>query len=182
MLDGEIVGVLVIGGGREAVAETVDVRLTVIDFVPVAQAVDVLDCAMLRVGDTLRNGVLVEKGEGVDVLLSLEVEELVVEAVVVFEELIVRVVLTLAVPVLELVTVDVVVSVYIGVTVPLGDFDILDELVDVFDGRTLTDPVDELVDVFEGLIDTLIVGDAVVLLDILPLAVVVFEPIILLEV
>ena len=41
--------------------------------------------------------------------------------------------LTLAVPVLELVTVDVAVGVYIGVTVPLAVLVILDDPEDVFD-------------------------------------------------
>ncbi len=85
MLDGEIVGVLVRSEKREAVAETVEVRLTVIDCVLVGDPVDVLDCAMLRVGDLLINGVLVTKGVRVAVLLSLELRELVVEAVCVFD-------------------------------------------------------------------------------------------------
>lgn len=55
----EIVGVIVTRAKREAVAETVDVRLTVIDFVLVGHAVDVLDCATLRVGDTVINVVRV---------------------------------------------------------------------------------------------------------------------------
>jgi hypothetical protein len=85
VLDGEIVGVLVRSEKREAVAETVEVRLTVIDCVLVGDPVDVLDCAMLRVGDLLINGVLVTKGVRVAVLLSLELRELVVEAVCVFD-------------------------------------------------------------------------------------------------
>ncbi len=85
MLDGEIVGVLVRSEEREVVAETVEVRLTVIDRVLVGDPVDVLDCAMLRVGDLLINGVLVTKGVRVAVLLSLELRELVVEAVCVFD-------------------------------------------------------------------------------------------------
>lgn len=85
MLDGEIVGVLVRSEEREAVAETVEVRLTVLDRVFVGDPVDVLDCAMLRVGDLLINGVLVTKGVRVAVLLSLELRELFVEAVCVFD-------------------------------------------------------------------------------------------------
>jgi hypothetical protein len=137
VLEGEIVGVLVTSEQREAVAETVDVRLTVIDRVFVGDPVDVFDCGGVSVGDLLINGVVVLNGEKVPVELLLELAELVVEPVLVFDGAMLRVLLTLAVAVLELVELDVVVIVYTGVTVPLGVLDILDEPEDVFDGRIL---------------------------------------------
>ena len=82
---GEIVDILLMSAAREAVAETVDVRLTVIDRVLVGLPVDVLDCARLRVGDTVMNGVRVPLGESVPVELRLELTELVVEAVCDFD-------------------------------------------------------------------------------------------------
>lgn len=82
---GEIVGIVVTRARREAVAETVDVRLTVIERVLVGLPVDVLDCARLRVGDTVINGVRVPIGESVPVELRLELTELVVEAVCDFD-------------------------------------------------------------------------------------------------
>lgn len=81
----EIVDILLMSAAREAVAETVDVRLTVIDRVLVGLPVDVLDCATLRVGDTVINGVRVPIGESVPVELRLELTELVVEAVCDFD-------------------------------------------------------------------------------------------------
>ncbi len=55
----EIVVILVISSGREAVVETVDVRLIVVERVFVEDAVDVLDLAIVRVVDLLSKGVFV---------------------------------------------------------------------------------------------------------------------------
>ena len=85
VLDGEILTVLLTREQRVAVAETVDVRLTVIERVLVGDPVDVFDSAIVRVGDLLINGVLVLNGENVPVEVALELAELVVEPVSVFD-------------------------------------------------------------------------------------------------
>ena len=131
-------GVLLINSAREAVAETVDVRLIVVERVYVGHDVGVLDCAMLRVGDMVNKVVRDPRGESVPVELALELTELVVEAVGDFDGAIVFVVLALEVTVLELVDVDDTVGVYIGVVVLLELVVILDDPEDVFDWRILT--------------------------------------------
>jgi len=82
-------------------------------------------------------GVRVPKELSVDVAVILDVRVLKEEAVIDFEELIVRVVLTLAVPVLESAGVEVTDVVYTFDTVILEVPDTLDELEDVLDCRTL---------------------------------------------
>ena len=72
---------------------------------------DVLEAAIVRVCVTDLRGVRVPKELSVDVAVVLDVRVLIAEAVIDFEELIVRVVLTLAVPVLDIMGVEVVVSV-----------------------------------------------------------------------
>lgn len=72
---------------------------------------DVLDCAIVRVLVTDLRGVRVTKELRVDVAVFFDVRVPKEEAVIDFEELIVRVVLTLAVPVLDAVGVEVVVVV-----------------------------------------------------------------------
>ena len=81
----EIVCVFVIGGEAEPVTDTVDVRLTVIDFVLVGDPVDVLESAIVLVCVILTNGVLVLNGENVPVELALELAEVVVLPVSVFD-------------------------------------------------------------------------------------------------
>jgi hypothetical protein len=63
----------------------VDVRLTVIERVLVGDPVDVFDCGGVSVGDLLINGVLVLNGENVPVELALELAEVVVLPVSVFD-------------------------------------------------------------------------------------------------
>jgi hypothetical protein len=84
VLDGEIVTLLVKREQRVAVTDTVDVRLTVIDFVLVGEPVDVLDSGGVSVVVLLIKVVLVTNGENVPVALLLELAELVVEPVIVF--------------------------------------------------------------------------------------------------
>lgn len=136
----DIVGVVVIGALREAVAEIVDVRLTVIDRVLVGHAVDVLDVAIVSVGDLVINVVRVLNTESVPVEVALELAELVVEAVCVLDCAIDLVVLTLTETVLELIELDDAVGVYTGVTVLLLVVVILAEPEIVLDCRILTDP------------------------------------------
>ena len=133
MLEGEIVVILVISSGREEVAETVDVRLILLDDVYVAHAVDVLDFMTVKVGELVFTDETVMKGDSVAVAVALEVILLGGDAVDVLEELTVFVVLTLAEVVLEVVDVAVEVTVYIGVTVFLTVVDILEEPDDVLD-------------------------------------------------
>lgn len=136
----DIVGVVVIGAWREAVAEIVDVRLTVIDRVLVGHAVDVLDVAIVSVGDLVINVVRVLNIESVPVEVALELTELVVEAVCVLDCAIDLVVLTLTETVLELIELDDAVGVYTGVTVLLLVVVILVDPEIVLDCRILTDP------------------------------------------
>lgn len=136
----DIVGVVVIGALREAVAEIVDVRLTVIDRVLVGRAVDVLDVAIVSVGDLVINVVRVLNIESVPVEVALELTELVVEAVCVLDCAIDLVVLTLTETVLELIELDDAVGVYTGVTVLLLVVVILVDPEIVLDCRILTDP------------------------------------------
>lgn len=65
--------ILVVGALREEVAETVDVRLSIEDRVFVKDDVDVLECAIVKVGDLLMNGVLLEKADRVGVIVVLDV-------------------------------------------------------------------------------------------------------------
>lgn len=73
VVDGERVDILVVGALREEVAETVDVRLSIEDRVFVKDDVDVLECAIVKVGDLLMNGVLLEKADRVGVIVVLDV-------------------------------------------------------------------------------------------------------------
>jgi hypothetical protein len=98
---------------------------------------DVLEGALVRVPVTDLRGVRVPNELSVDVAVVLDVRVLIGEAVIVFEELIVRVVLTLAVPVLDAVGVEVVVTVNPFDTVILEVPETLAEPEDVFDGRIL---------------------------------------------
>lgn len=90
----------------------------------------------MRVCVTDLNGVTLMNGVRVDVAVVLAVP-VPIEAVAVFEELMVRVVLTLAVPVLESAGVEVTDVVYTFDTVILDVPDTLADPEDVFDGRIL---------------------------------------------
>jgi len=175
------VGVLLINSAREAVAETVDVRLIVVERVYVGHEVGVLDCPRLRVGDIVNKVVRVTNADKLVVALLLELTELVVEDVTVFDWAIVFVVLTLAETVLEPVDVEDAVGVYIGVTVLLEVVVILDDPEDVLDWRVFWLPVDDPEEVLDELIDPVMVVDEVGELDILPLAEILFDTIIVLE-
>ena len=62
-----------IGSWREEVVETVDVRLSIEERVFVGHDVDVLDCATVKVGDLLMNGVLLKNADSVAVAVVLDV-------------------------------------------------------------------------------------------------------------